>query len=268
MGALPGDIFNSFRNLSYLDLSYNNLHSINLDKRRFESLVSLLHLDLSGNDCIYLREDMFEPMISLRYLHLDRNKLGDFFAGEYGENYFRGLKELEKIYIRDNDIRVMPESIFRDQIKSLKILKLGENKLSGWGPNLFKFTKNLQMLDINHNQIGLLREVDLHHLQNLKEMNLKDNPFACTCKLLWFRGWIATTKVRLSNLESFKCSSPYEWQDKPLLEFTEDKIQCTFYSKYVIVGSVSVALFGSLVIVTLVYGYIYYQNEADSFSET
>ena len=249
---LPGDVFNSFRNLTRLDLGNNKLQRIDLNKRRFESLVSLRYLDLSGNDCVYLREDMFESMVSLKYLHLQRNKLGASFAGLYGENLFKGVKRLEELYLMDNDIRALPGSILKDQI-SLKTLKIGENKLSGWGTNLFKFTTNLQILDINHNQIGLLREVDLQHLHSLKVLNLMDNPFACSCELLWFRNWLSTTKVRVIKLKSYKCSSPNEWQDKPLLEFTEDKIQCTFYSKYVIVGSVSAALFGSLVIVTLVY---------------
>ena len=154
----------------------------------------------------------------------------------------------------DNNIRVLPESIFRDQV-SLKTLKIGENKLSGWGHNLFKFTKNLRTLDISHNQIGLLREEDLQHLQNLTKLVLNDNPFACTGDLLWFRGWVTTTKVPLTKLESYKCFSPKQWRDKPLLEFTEDKIQCTFNSntKYEIVGSVSATLFSSLVIGTLIY---------------
>ena len=70
------------------------------------------------------------------YLHLERNKLGDSFAGLYGENLFKGLKKLGELYLMDNDIRALPGSILKDQI-SLKILKIGENKLSGWGTNLF-----------------------------------------------------------------------------------------------------------------------------------
>ena len=195
---------------------------------------------------------MFEPLTSLRYLHLERNNLGDVFAGKYGGRLFKGLQELEEIYITNNNIRTLHESLFQDQI-SLKILKIGDNKLSGWGPGLFKFTKNLMKLDINHNQIPVLSESNMQHLYNLKEINLRDNPFVCNCDLLWFRGWIDITTVHLTKKKSFRCYSPEEWRGKPLLEFSKDKIQCTFFSKYVIVGSVSAALFISLVSVILVY---------------
>ena len=254
IGILPGDMFKSFQNLTYLDLSNNNLHTISLRKKHFENLVSLRHLDMSSNGCSDLSTDMFQPMISLKYLNLNGNELGDILAGDGGKNLFKGLNELEKLYIVDNNIRVLPDITFRDQI-SLKILKVGENRLSGWGPNLFKFTKDLQVLDMYHNQIGVLREENLHHLRNLTILNLKDNPFACGCDLRWFRNWIKTTKVKLTKLEAYKCKSPPKWRDKPLLEFTEDKIQCEFHSNsiYIIAGSVPATLFCTFVLGLLVY---------------
>ena len=254
IATLPGDVFSFFRNLTQLDLSNNKLEKIGLSKRRFENLVSLRRLDLSGNKCAFLREDIFQSMLSLRYLHLERNELGDIIAGQNAEQLFKGLKKLEELYLMDNNIHDLPDVIFREQI-SLKILKVGENTLAGWGPNLFQFTMNLQILDVRHNQIGVITEQNLHHLNQLNILNLQDNPFSCGCDLLWFRGWIRTTKVQLSKLKSYKCKSPAKWLGKPLLELTEDKIQCTFYSNstYIIIGSVSATLVCPLVLVALVY---------------
>ena len=86
-------------------------------------------------------------------------------------------------------------------------------------------------------------------------MNLKGNPFTCNCDLLWFREWIDSTSVALPDKESFTCNGPEEWRGKPLLEFTKDKINCTFISVYAFVGSVAIAIF-----VSVMFGICIYKN--------
>ena len=253
IGVLSGSIFQPLRNLTHLYLGNNNLHQI--FQILFEPLASLRKLDLSGNGCCdRMQVNTFESLTSLRYLHLERNNLSDVFAGKYGSQLFKGLTELKEIHISSNNIQTVSNSLLKDQV-SLGVLKMDHNRISGWGPDTFKFTKNLTTLDIRHNQIAVLSEDNLHDLNNLEEIDLKDNPFVCSCDLLWFRGWIDRTTVLLPGKESYKCTSPEGWRGKPLVEFTKDKINCTVVLKYVpaIVGSISGALLISLLSGMLVY---------------
>ena len=131
---------------------------------------------------------------------------------------------------------------------------MDNNQLSGWAPNTFKFTKNLAKLDISYNLIRVLIERNLYDLNNLQEMNLTGNPFICNCDLLWFREWMNSTAVLLPDKESYICYGPEDWQGLPVLRFTKDKSNCSssitkyvFVSKYAILGSVSAALFVSVI---------------------
>ena len=211
----------------------------------FNGLGKLQVLDLSDNGCQDVREDTFRSLTSLRVVHSEKNNLGKFaFLPDRDGLLFRGLSELEEIYISSNCIRSLSEALFQDQV-SLKVLKLDNHQLSGWDPNLFKFRKNISKLDISYNVISVLSERNFHDLNNLQE--LKGNPFICNCDLLWFREWMDSTYVAFSGKDSYTCHGPEEWRGKPLLEFTKDKIDCTFFSKYAIVGSGSAALFVSVI---------------------
>ena len=253
IGVLSGSVFQPLKSLTYLDLGNNNLHQI--FQVLFEPLKSLRRLDLSGNGCCdRMQETTFESLTSLRYLHLERNNLSNYVASKGADLLFKGLSELKEIHLSSNKIQRISDSLLRDQV-NLELLKLDGNRISGWGPNLFKFTKNLTKLDLSHNKIGVLSEGSIGNLGNLAEMYLIDNPFVCNCDLLWFRGWLDSTMVSLPGKESYKCASPEQWRGKHFLEFTKDKINCTFVSKYAsaIAGSVVAALLISLITGAFVY---------------
>ena len=269
----PG-AFNDLRNLRVLDLAQNkigtvsrdifeplqNLKHLYLGKNRFNDLIklsgplsSLRVLDLSENGCERIEKPFSESFPSLQILHLEGNNLGEFvFQSDRGSRMFKGLTDLKKVFISRNNIRKLPDLIFHDQVY-LKFLDISKNRISGWGPNVFQLTRNIAKLNISSNRISVLTESNLHYLKNLKELYLTNNQFFCSCDLLWFREWIDRTSVALPDKESYTCHGPDEWRGKPLLEFTKNKINCTFISKYVIVGSVSGALLVSAATVILVF---------------
>ena len=256
IGVLSGFVFQPLKSLTHLFLNDNNLHQI--FQVLFDPMKSLRRLDLSGNGCCdRMQGTTFASMTSLRYLHLERNNLSGYIASKDADLLFKGLSELKEIHLSTNNIQRISDSLFKDQV-ALEILKLDNNPITGWGPNLFKHTANMTKLDMSHNKIGVLYANNLADLDNLDELNLANNPFVCGCDLLWFREWIDRTAVSLPGKKSYKCASPKQWGGKPLLEFTKDKINCTFVATeyaIAIIASISTAL-----IISLLSGFFVYRN--------
>ena len=240
------DIFDPLQNLTNLYLRRNRISRLTMHSK---PLVSLRVLELSNNGCQFVDKPFAESFPSLHKLHLEGNRLGKYVS-DGGGYLFRGLTDLEHIIMSRNEIRKLPELIFREQV-SLQLLDISKNQISGWGPSVFKYTRNIAKLDISFNLIPVLTEDNLHDLKNLKELYIGGNPFVCNCKLLWFREWIARTVVALPDKKSYKCLGPEEWRGKPVLEFTKDKINCTIIPT--IVGAVSGALIISAIFVILIY---------------
>ena len=252
INTLPGTVFSPFVRLISLDLGKNNLYTIQTAKDRFSSLVSLQYLNIADNQCAFVQSDIFKPLRSLKYLHLEGNSLGEVIAEDHGGQLFEGLKNLDQLYIMNNNLESLPDPILKDQL-SLSVLNVSHNKLSSWGANLFKSTQKLSTLDLSFNLITTIKQENLQDLENLRYLNLTGSPFSCNCDLRWFRDWINQTKTVVSNNASYTCNGPKEWSGKPLLEFSRNKINCLFFSKYAIIGAVLGGLLISLLSGVLVY---------------
>ena len=248
IGIFLENTFESLHNLTHLYLGRNRITHL---PKLSELLVSLRVLDLSDNGCEIIDKPFSESFPSLQTLKLEGNHLGKHeFPSDRDGRLFKGLTKLEEVFISSNNIKSLPDWIFHDQI-SLKLLNISANKISGWGPNVFKFTKNIAKLDLSYNLISILTENNLQNLNDLQQLYLKGNPFICNCDLLWFRDWIDRTSINLPDKESYTCHGPEAWRDKSLLEFTKDKINCTMIPT--IVGAVSAALIFSLISGIVVY---------------
>ena len=240
------------RNLTLLDISKNKLESFPISKHRFKPLVSLRIFDMADNQCSFAQQNIFQSMKYLETLNLAKNKLRCLFTGKDAETTFKGLKHLKQIYITNNNLDTISEAAFNDQTE-LQVLKADDNKLSHFSPNLFKFTKSLKTLDLSQNKISVLTEGNMKYLQNLQNLNLGNNQFSCDCALRWFRDWMDRTKVVLVNAEAYKCNGPKEWRGKRLLDFNRSKIDCSFFSKYDIIGTTLAGIACTLLAVMCVY---------------
>ena len=252
INPLPGKVFSTLARLQHLDLSNNNLNKIQRAKGRFSSLVALEYFNLADNQCSFIQKDAFSAMVSLKYLHLESNNLGKLFSDDINGELLQASKKLEELYIMNNNIESVPESIFQNQF-SLTILNVSHNKLSTWGLNLFRSTQKLATLDLSHNLISTLGKDNIHDLNNLKYLDLTGSPFTCNCDLRWFRDWINQTNTVLLNGGSYTCNGPKEWEGIPLLEFDRSKINCLFFTAYAIVGAMVVTLLMSLLLVWVIY---------------
>ena len=249
---LPEKIFSPLTRLQHLDISRNSLFIIFEAERGFSSLVALEYLNLAANECSFIQKDVFHAMRSLKYLHLESNNLGNLFSSDMNGELLQESKKLEELYIMNNKIKHLPESMLKSQY-SLRVLKASHNKLSTWGSTLFRSTQKLSTLDLSYNLLSTLGEENLHDLNNLKFLDLTESPFLCNCDLRWFRDWINQTTTVLKNDGLYTCNGPSKWKGTHLLEFDRSKITCWFFTTYAIVGVALGTLLVTLLLVCLIY---------------
>lgn len=252
IATLPGKVFAPLVRLISLDLAANNLASIQYSKDRLFSLGSLIYLNLADNKLSYLQPDFFQYTISLKYLHLERNLLGDLLMRDYGGVIFKGLVKLSELNLMDNKIRSIPDPTFQD-LDSLQFLNLTNNKLAEWGPNLFKATQNLHVLDLTNNLLPMLHKENVHDFTAMQSLNLTGNPFVCNCDMRWFRDWVNKTRIVLTNNATYRCNGPTDWAGRRFLSFDRTKINCVFFTWYDIVIASAVGILLVLVIAGISY---------------
>ena len=69
------ETFEGLSSLKYLDISGNRLTVLRAENNVFRELLQLETLDLSNNRLSWVSPDAFSPLLSLRTLKLDDNKL-------------------------------------------------------------------------------------------------------------------------------------------------------------------------------------------------
>ena len=70
-----------------------------------------------------MQANTLNNLTSLRILHLEKNNLSSYFAGQYGAQLFNGLTELRDIHISSNNIQALSVTLLTDQV-SLEVLKV------------------------------------------------------------------------------------------------------------------------------------------------
>ena len=100
-----------------LNLSSRNI--LSLEEGDFDGLISLIGLDLGGNEFIRLPDGIFDPLTSLTRLSLSGNAFRAFPG-----DIFDPLTSLTWLDLSGNDLVRLPDDIF-DQLTSLTSLFFG-----------------------------------------------------------------------------------------------------------------------------------------------
>ncbi|MCH2044380.1 MAG: leucine-rich repeat domain-containing protein [Saprospiraceae bacterium] len=183
-----------FKNLDYLDLTFNELTEI---PEAILQMDSLKTLDLSGNDIKELPEDIIH-MKNLRNLILSYNKnikLANhilFDLDQLSSITLNGLElkglpsaipnmtNLKDLWISHNPFEKMPNEIF--EMTQLRSLAMKNCQLSQLPDKIGKLT-NIEYLHLSDNKLKTL-PYELSKLKQLKGLNLKNNPISKRDKLV------------------------------------------------------------------------------------
>ncbi|PVD24229.1 hypothetical protein C0Q70_14699 [Pomacea canaliculata] len=148
----------------------------------FEGCPVLTYLGLNDNE--------FRGVDDERFLQLFGNlrNLKSLFLGKSSilqvtPKTFASFKKLRTLYLYDNDLSALPDGVFDKN--NLRDLKLSRNKLREISPLTFSEST----------------------LRKLKNLDISDNLFSCTCDLIWLRDWLVTKPSLIAASKgSYNCS--------------------------------------------------------------
>ncbi|NWV69309.1 SLIK3 protein, partial [Malurus elegans] len=186
-------------NAKKLYLSGNLIQKIyRSDFWNFSSL-DLLHL---GNNRIsYVQDGAFINLPNLKSLYLNGNDIERLTPG-----MFRGLQSLHYLYFEYNLIREIQPAAF-SLMPNLKLLFLNNNLLRTLPTDAFAGT-SLARLNLRNNHFLALPVAGvLEHLHAIVQIDLKSNPWDCTCELVPLKQWLEALSS-VSVVGEVQCDSP------------------------------------------------------------
>ncbi|XP_004635101.1 toll-like receptor 7 isoform X1 [Octodon degus] len=202
--TLNGSEFQYLHQLKYLDCSNNRLDL--LHSTAFEELHNLEVLDLSSNS-YYFQSEGITHMLNftknlkfLKKLMMNNNDISTStslkmeseslkileFRGNHldilwrdGDNrylqFFQNLLNLEELDISRNSLSFLPPDVFCSMPPNLKNLSLAKNGLRSFNWRNLQFMKNLEILDLSHNQLTTVPEKLANCSRSLKKLILMKN---------------------------------------------------------------------------------------------
>lgn len=260
--AIPFQLFAPLANLKYLDLSHNQfvtflnhfnktnrmLSTLLLNDNRLEKiypnaledLKALTKLDLSNNRLTSITKGLFDSLDELRYLNLKSNpmlniydeafkglpqlswlNIGDNYISKISQRTFKKNTLIETLYLEQTKIEVLTETTLKG-LKNIKKLYLRNNELlKEIEPYVFTNLKTLETLDISGNELTYLPKT-FAELDNLKELFIDENPWACDCRMAWFANW---AEKRQQVLKSELSCGPHAYPNDMLP--TLQHLNCT-----------------------------------------
>lgn len=144
--------------ITYLDLSYNQLETI---PPEVVSLKGLISLNLCGN-CLRRFPETFQK-VKLKILNISHNQI--FEITEDIEDF----PELSVLSAHHNELRDLPDEILA--LSELEVLNLGNNEIENLSTGIFSLT--LKDLLLENNNLTSIFPIDFSKIENL---NISGNP--------------------------------------------------------------------------------------------
>ncbi|KAM9851367.1 toll-like receptor 8 [Aulostomus maculatus] len=190
------NIFTNLRNLTILDISYNNI--ISIPGKVYESLPrNLITLRVTHNSLTGFKWDALSVFDQLQILDLSFNSLSDVTGIKTNATHMLTFLDLSHNYIFHLD------DGFLKGMQSLKTLSLSYNRLTIINQSTFQFKPE-------------------NHIQTLF---LWSNPFQCTCDSFDFILWIENSDVNIPRLTTdVTCEARPNQKPQALIDF--DINQC------------------------------------------
>jgi Leucine-rich repeat (LRR) protein len=175
---IDAEAFGSLTNLKSLFIGMNHLTYIQRDT--FAHNTKLEELDLHGNNISLEDEGPFHSLISLSVLNLARCNLKSIPKG-----IFQKTVKLSKLDMSNNKLTHIDDHVF-ENLESLKFLNLSANLLKSIDFLRATSITNLRKISlyIGNNRLDGISDDILKRIGYLKNLNIHQNPFLCSC---WYR---------------------------------------------------------------------------------
>ena len=139
---------------------------------------------------------LLENLSSLRYLTITGSNV--VIDGVVAPDTFAGLTNLQRISVNSPVVSgILPPGFF-DGLKNLTQIHLRDSELTSIPPNWFNGLVSLEMIFLSDNNLQTLPPGLFDELGSLKFVALYNNPWSCSCELMWLLNWAHITGLILS----------------------------------------------------------------------
>lgn len=202
LSVIVDNMFGRNRELRALSLARNRLAL--LAPAALTNLTNLAHLDISHNKIDRFHLQTFAPVVdSLKTINFSGNNLP---LNEIAI-LLQILPEIHGVGLANLSLEEIPSNFFIYN-EHLVALDISWNKLTKFPYKLLTKTKFLQDLDISHNKLQTLNELDLQRLEAIAQINLAKNTWRCDQCSVGTMLIYMTTTVLNSTIRQAKCYSP------------------------------------------------------------
>ncbi|XP_063923713.1 leucine-rich repeat-containing G-protein coupled receptor 4-like [Zophobas morio] len=176
--------FSKFRNVETLDVSNNNLSTLeNFQNFQVDTLdlsnnkirfinggfKKLLSLNMANNQLEIVNNTLFNDSKSMLVIHLGFNNISLI-----EKDAFRDLSRLRYLFLQSNTLTKIEPRLFKD-LTSLMYLSLANNSMEELQHGTFENLKSLLVLDISYNKILELHPYNFYSLQKLQLVDFSFN---------------------------------------------------------------------------------------------
>ncbi|KAF7215743.1 toll like receptor 7 [Nothobranchius furzeri] len=194
----------------------------------FKKLLNLKVLDISKNNLHSLQPDVFSGLPDqLSELYITDNNLNSFNWGK-----LQLLQSLKVLDLSGNYLTTVPRML-SNCTTSLKKLILHKNYILKLTPNFLKDAFNFKYLDLSFNHLKHIEESSFPEdvVNQMDMLLLHKNRFLCTCNATWFVMWLNRTTVAIPWLGTdVTCAAPGAQKGNPVVSVDLQACQHPFLS--------------------------------------
>ncbi|XP_056645598.1 insulin-like growth factor-binding protein complex acid labile subunit isoform X2 [Diorhabda sublineata] len=214
--SLQDDAFSGLGRLSVLDISSGGLSNISTDA--FRGLTGLRSLNLADNRLQTIPTIQLAHLARLEDLTIGQNEFVRLKKGA-----FKGLTNLRKIDITGaSNLEYIEKGAYSDNLNLETIILVSNKKLTTLEDGALVGLPNLKHLVLRENNFRTLSE-SVTSWNELRALELTDNPINCDCQLLWL-----LISINSKNITNVQCHAPLQLRDRSLRTLTPYDLGCSF----------------------------------------
>jgi len=214
--TIPTDIHD---NVQVLNMDGNYIKEIPKDAFSSLGLVSLQKISLKGCNIQRIHENAFSKLKILTEVNLASNNLTKLHP-----KTFDGNDRLHSLVLSGNQIsNLMPYQF--PPLRALKKIDLSNTGLKTIDKKAFmNLGDSVESVSIDGNRLRNIREETFLNLQNLKHLQLHNNPWLCDCRLKNFRDFVVARQ--LSSNSRTICQEPERLADRSWSQIESHDFAC------------------------------------------